>query len=56
MRAVAESREVAAMMGVSVLALLAIAFSISYLMGAAAGVLIAPIHYIAATGGTGMMI
>ncbi len=56
MRAVAENREVAAMMGVSVLALLAIAFSISYLMGAAAGVLIAPIHYIAATGGTGMMI
>jgi branched-chain amino acid transport system permease protein len=56
MRALAENRDVAAMMGVSVLALLAIAFAISYLMGAAAGVLIAPIHYIAATGGTGMMI
>ena len=36
--------------------MLAMAFGISYLLGAAAGALIGPIHYIATTGGTTMMI
>ena len=56
LRAVAENRRVAAMMGVRVVRMLAIAFGISYLLGAAAGALIGPIHYIATTGGTTMMI
>ena len=56
LRAVAENRRVAAMMGVRVVRMLAIAFGISYLLGAAAGALIGPIHYIATTGGTAMMI
>jgi branched-chain amino acid transport system permease protein len=56
LRAVAENRRVAAMMGVRVVRMLALAFGISYLLGAAAGALIGPIHYIATTGGTTMMI
>jgi branched-chain amino acid transport system permease protein len=56
LRAVAENREVAAMMGVNVVGLLGIAFAASYLMAAAAGALIGPIHYVATTGGTAMMI
>ena len=56
LRAVAENRRVAAMMGVRVVWTLAVAFGISYLLGAAAGALIGPIHYIATTGGTTMMI
>jgi branched-chain amino acid transport system permease protein len=56
LRAVAENRRVAAMMGVRVVRMLAVAFAISYLLGAAAGALIGPIHYIATTGGTTMMI
>jgi len=56
LRAVAENREVAAMMGVNVVAMLSLAFGISYLMAAAAGALIGPIHYVATTGGTTMMV
>lgn len=56
LRALAENRQVAAMMGVNVVRLLALAFGASYLLGAAAGALIGPIHYIATTGGTTMMI
>jgi branched-chain amino acid transport system permease protein len=56
LRAVAENRRVAAMMGVGVVRMLAVAFAISYLLGAAAGALIGPIHYVATTGGTTMMI
>jgi branched-chain amino acid transport system permease protein len=56
LRAVAENRRVAAMMGVRVVRMLALAFGISYLLGAAAGALIGPIHYVATTGGTTMMI
>jgi len=56
LRAVAENRTVAAMMGVNVLRMLALAFGISYLLAAAAGALVGPIHYIATTGGTTMMI
>lgn len=56
LRAVAENRDVAAMMGVNVLLMLSLAFAISYLMAAAAGALIGPIHYVATTGGTAMMI
>jgi branched-chain amino acid transport system permease protein len=56
LRAVAENREVAAMMGVNVVMLLGVAFGASYLMAAAAGALIGPIHYVATTGGTAMMI
>jgi branched-chain amino acid transport system permease protein len=56
LRAVAENRAVAAMMGVKVVRMLALAFAISYLLGAAAGALIGPIHYVASTGGTTMMI
>jgi branched-chain amino acid transport system permease protein len=56
LRAVAENREAAAMMGVNVVALLGIGFAVSYLMAAAAGALIGPVHYVATTGGTAMMI
>ena len=56
LRAVAENRDVAAMMGVDVLAMLGLGFAISYMMAAAAGALIGPIHYVATTGGTAMMI
>ncbi len=56
LRAVAENRTVSAIMGVNVLAMLALAFGLSYAMGALAGALIGPIHYIATTGGTTMMI
>jgi branched-chain amino acid transport system permease protein len=56
MRAVAENRQVAAMMGVNVLRMLALAFGASYLLGAAAGALIGPIHYIATTGGSTMLV
>lgn len=56
LRAVAENRRVASMMGVRVVRMLALAFAVSYLLGAAAGALIGPIHYIATTGGTAMMI
>jgi len=56
LRAVAENREVAAMMGINVVAMLGLGFAISYLMAAAAGALIGPIHYVATTGGTAMMI
>lgn len=56
LRAVAENRIVAAMMGVKILRMLALAFGISYLLAAAAGALVGPIHYIATTGGTTMMI
>ncbi len=56
LRAVAENRKVAAVMGVNFLAMLALAFALSYLMGATAGGLIGPIHYVATTGGTTMMI
>jgi branched-chain amino acid transport system permease protein len=56
LRAVAENRDVAAVMGVNVLLFLSLAFAISYLMAAAAGALIGPIHYVATTGGTMMMI
>ncbi len=56
LRAVAENREVAAMMGINVVAMLGLGFAISYLMAGAAGALIGPIHYVATTGGTAMMI
>jgi branched-chain amino acid transport system permease protein len=56
LRAVAENRTVAAMMGVNVLRMLALAFGLGYLLAAAAGALIGPVHYIATTGGTTMMI
>jgi branched-chain amino acid transport system permease protein len=56
MRAVAENRQVAAMMGVNVLRMLALAFGSSYLLGAAAGALIGPVHYIATTGGSTMLV
>lgn len=56
MRAVAENRSVAGMMGVNVQVMLAIAFGLSYLLASAAGALIGPIHYIQTTGGTAMMI
>ncbi len=56
LRAVAENREVAAMMGVNVVTLLGVSFAASYVMAAAAGALIGPIHYVATTGGTAMMI
>jgi branched-chain amino acid transport system permease protein len=56
MRAVAENRSVAGMMGVNVQAMLAIAFGLSYLLAAAAGALIGPVHYVQTTGGTAMMI
>jgi branched-chain amino acid transport system permease protein len=56
LRAVAENRTVAAVMGVNYLAMLASAFAFSYVMGAMAGALIGPIHFVATTGGTTMMI
>jgi branched-chain amino acid transport system permease protein len=56
MRAVAENRSVAGMMGVNVQRMLAVAFGLSYLLAAAAGALIGPIHYVQTTGGTAMMI
>lgn len=56
MRAVAENRSVAGMMGVNVQVMLAVAFGLSYLLAAAAGALIGPVHYIQTTGGTAMMI
>jgi branched-chain amino acid transport system permease protein len=56
LRAVAENRSVAAMMGVDVLRMLGIGFGASYLLAAAAGALIGPIHYVATTGGTQMMV
>jgi branched-chain amino acid transport system permease protein len=56
LRAVAENRNVAAMMGVNVIAMLALGFAMSYILAAAAGALIGPIHYVATTGGTTMMI
>lgn len=56
LRAVAENRNVAAMMGVNVVPMLALGFAMSYVLAAAAGALIGPIHYVATTGGTAMMI
>ncbi len=56
LRAVAENRDVAAMMGVNVLRMLGLGFGTSYLMAASAGALIGPIHYVATTGGTAMMV
>jgi branched-chain amino acid transport system permease protein len=56
MRAVAESRSIAGMMGVNVQLMLALAFGLSYLLAATAGALIGPVHYIQTTGGTSMMI
>lgn len=56
MRAVAESRSIAGMMGVNVQLMLALAFGLSYLLAATAGTLIGPVHYIQTTGGTSMMI
>jgi branched-chain amino acid transport system permease protein len=56
LRAVAENRNVAAMMGVDVLRMLGIGFGASYFLAAAAGALIGPIHYVATTGGTQMMV
>jgi branched-chain amino acid transport system permease protein len=56
LRAVAENRNVAAMMGVDVLRMLGLGFGASYLLAAMAGALIGPVTYVATTGGTAMMV
>jgi branched-chain amino acid transport system permease protein len=56
LRAVAENRNVAAMMGVNVLRMLGLGFAASYFLAAAAGALIGPIFDVATTGGTSMMV
>ena len=56
LRAVAENRRAAAMMGVDVVAMLGLGFGVAYFLAAVAGGLIGPIHYVATSGGTPMMV